>query len=186
MKRFDEAIAEGKRAQELDPFSLIINADLGFDYIYARQYDKAIEQLRKTIEMDQSFYYAHRQLGEAYELQGSFPEAIAEYQEARRLSDDPALLAWLGHTYAASGKRDDALKTLDQLTVIARQRYVSEYGWAIIYAGLGDKDQALQWLEKGYQERANKMAFLHIEPFFDNLRSDPRFVELVRRVGVSQ
>ena len=186
MKRFDEAIAEGKRAQELDPFSLIINADLGFDYIYARQYDKAIEQLRKTIEMDQSFYYAHRQLGEAYELQGSFPEAIAEYQKARQLSDDPALLAWLGHTYAASGKRDEALKTLDQLTVIARQRYVSEYSWAIIYAGLGEKDQAINWLEKGYQERATKMSYLQIEPFFDNLRSDPRFVELVRRVGLPQ
>jgi TolB-like protein len=186
MRRFDEAIAEGKRAQELDPFSLIINADLGFDYIYARQYDKAIEQLRKTIEMDQSFYYAHRMLGEAYELKGSFPEALAEYQKARQLSDDPIVLAMLGHAYAASGKKDEALKTLDQLTVIARQRYVSEYSRAIIYAGLGEKDQAINWLEKGYRERAQKMAFLQIEPFFDDLRSDPRFVDLVRRVGLPQ
>ena len=186
MGRFDEAIAEGKRAQELDPLSLIINADLGYDYIYARQYDKAIEQLRKTIEMDQSFYYAHRLLGQAYELKGSFPEALAEYQKARQLSDDPLVLALLGHAYAASGRRDEALKTINELTEIARQRYVSAYSVAIIYAALGDKDQALNWLEKGYQERATKMAFLKIEPFFDNLRSDPRFADLVRRVGLPQ
>jgi TolB-like protein/Tfp pilus assembly protein PilF len=183
--RFDEAIAEGKRAQELDPLSLIINADLGYDYIYARQYDKAIEQLRKTIEMDQSFYYAHRELGQAYELEGSFPEAIAEYQKASQLNNDPALLALLCHVYAASGQRDEALKTLNQLTEIARQRYVSAYAWAIVYAGLGNKDEAFDWLEKGYQERAAVMVRLNIEPYFDILRSDARFADLVRRVGVS-
>jgi TolB-like protein/Tfp pilus assembly protein PilF len=182
--RFDEAIAEGKRAQELDPLSLIINADLGYDYIYARRYDQAIEQLRKTIEMDQSFYYAHRLLGQAYELKGSFPEAFAEYQTAGRMSDDPLVLAFLGHAYAASGQRDEALKTLNQLTEIARQRYVSAYSVAIVYAELGDKDQALNWLEKGFQERATKMAFLKIDPFFDNLRSDPRFADMARRVGL--
>jgi TolB-like protein/Tfp pilus assembly protein PilF len=186
MARFDEAIAEGHRAQELDPFSLIINADLGYDYIYARRYDQAIEQLRKTIEMDQSFYYAHRLLGQAYELKGSFPEAFAEYQRAKRMSDDPLVLAFLGHAFAASGQRDEALKTLNQLTEISRQRYVSAYSVAMVYAELGEKDQALNWLEKGYQERATKMAFLKIDPFFDNLRSDPRFADLVRRVGVSQ
>lgn len=186
MERFDEAIAEGKRAQELDPLSLIINADLGYDYIYARQYDKAIEQLRKTIDMDQTFYYAHWQLGIAYELKGSFPQAIAAYQKANQLSDNPALLALLGHAYAASGQRDEALKKLNQLKEIGKQRYVSAYSWAIIYSGLGDKDQAFNSLEKGYQDRIPKMAFLKIEPFFDDLRSDARFAALVRRVGVSQ
>jgi TolB-like protein/Tfp pilus assembly protein PilF len=186
MKRFDQAIAEGKRAQELDPLSLIINADLGYDYIYARQYDKAIEQLRKTIEMDQSFYYAHRLLGQAYELKGSYPDAITEYQKAKQLNDDPIVRALLGHVYAASGRRDEALKTITQLTEIARQRYVSAYSVAIIYAALGEKDQALNWLEKGYEERATKMTFLKIEPFLDNLRSDPRFAALVRRVGLPQ
>jgi TolB-like protein/Tfp pilus assembly protein PilF len=186
MEQFDEAIAEGKRAQELDPLSLIINADLGYDYIYARQYDRAIAQLRKTIDMDQTFYYAHWQLGIAYELNGSFPQAIAAYQEASQLSDNPALLALLGHAYAASGQRDEALKKLNQLKEIGKQRYVSAYSWAIIYSGLGDKDQAFNALEKGYQDRITKMAFLKIEPFFDNLRSDPRFADLVRRVGLSQ
>jgi TolB-like protein/Flp pilus assembly protein TadD len=184
MERFDEAIAEGKRAQELDPLSLIINADLGYDYIYARQYDKAIEQLRKTIDMDQTFYYAHWQLGVAYELKGSFPQAIAAYQKANQLSDNPALLALLGHAYAGSGQRDEALKKLNQLKETGKQRYVSPYSWAIIYSGLGDKDQAFNSLEKGYQDRIAKMAFLKIEPLFDNLHSDKRFADLVHRIGL--
>jgi tetratricopeptide (TPR) repeat protein len=102
------------------------------------------------------------------------------------LSDDPLVLAFVGHAYAASGRRDEALQKLNQLTEIARHRYVSAYSVAMVYAELGDKDQALNWLEKGYQERATKMAFLKIDPFFDNLRSEPRFVELVRRVGLPQ
>ena len=184
-KRFDEAIAEGKRAQELDPLSLIINADLGYDYIYARQYDKAIEQLRKTTEMDQSFYYAHWQLGKAYELKGLFAEAIDQYQKARQLIDDTSVLAALIHVYAASGRRDDALKTLEQLKQTAKQRSVSPMNWSIAYAGLDDKDEAFNWLEKGYEARY-KMAFLRIEPLFDNLRSDPRYADLVRRVGLPE
>jgi tetratricopeptide (TPR) repeat protein len=154
--------------------------------VYARQYDKAIEQLRKTIDMDQSFYYAHRLLGQAYDLNGSFPEALAEYQKAKQLSDDPLVLAMLGHLYAASGQREQALKTVNELIGIARHRYVSAYSVAIIFATLGEKDQAFNWLEKGYQERATKMAFLKIEPCFDGIRSDPRFADLVRRVGLPQ
>src|SRR4030095_3025402 len=96
-ERFDEAIAEGKQAEQLDPLSFVIKTDLGSTYTFARQYDTAIEQLRKTIEMDQSFYVAHWRLGTAYEMKGSFQEAIAEYQKARQLNDDPQMLALLGH-----------------------------------------------------------------------------------------
>jgi TolB-like protein/Tfp pilus assembly protein PilF len=183
--RFDEAIAEMKRAQELDPLSSIINADLGETYFEARQYDRSIEQLRKTVEMDQSFYYAHYHLGMAYEMKGSFSEAIAEYYKARQLNDDPRVLAFLGHAFAVSGKRDDALKTLDQLKEISRQRYVQAYNFAIVYAGLGEKDKAFQWLERSYQEHAPRMMRLKVDPFLDNLRSDPRFDDLVRRIGLS-
>src|SRR6266704_852313 len=102
------------------------------------------------------------------------------------MSDDPLILAMLGHAYAASGQRDEALQTLNQLTEISRQRYVSAYSVAMVYAELDEKDQALNWLEKGYQERATKMTFLKIDPFFDNIRSDPRFADLVRRVGLPQ
>ena len=184
MGRFDEAVAEGKRAQELDPLSLIINADLGADYFYARQYDRSIEQLRKTIEMDQGFYTAHYFLGMAYAMKGAFPEAIAEYRRAQQLSDDPFVLAYLGHAFAASGKRAEALKTLNQLKAIARQRYVPAYGFAIVYAAIGEKDHAFEWLEKLYQDRAFDIAYINVDPFFDQLRTDPRFADLVRRVGL--
>ena len=186
MERFDEAIAEVKRAQELDPLSLIINADLGNTYIHAHQYDKAIEQLRKTIEMDQSFYFAHWQLGVAYELKGDFKDAIAEYQKARQLNDDPWVLALLGHVSAATGRRDEALKILEQLKQISKQRFVGAYGFALVYAGLGDKDQAFQWLEKSYQDRQGRITRIKVDALFDNLHSDPRFADLVRRVGLPQ
>jgi eukaryotic-like serine/threonine-protein kinase len=184
--RFDEAIAEMKRAQELDPLSLIVNADLGDTYFYARQYDKAIEQLRKTIEMDQSFYYAHYELGMAYEMKGSFQEAIAEYQRARQLNNDPRVLALLGHAYAASGRRDEALKILGQLKETASQQYVPAYNFVIVYAGLGERDQAFQWLEQSYQDHASRMTILQVDPFLDPLRSDPRFANLVSRVNLQR
>jgi serine/threonine-protein kinase len=184
--RMDNAIGEMKRAQELDPLSLSINTALGRAYYLARQYDKAIEQLRKTIEMDQNFYYAHWMLGLAYEMKGSFPEAITEYQKARQSNDDLFVLALLGHAFAASGKREDALRTLDQLKEVSKQRYVSAYSFAIIHAGLGERDQAFQWLEKSYQARDLDMPFLRFNPLFDNLRADPRFADLVRRVGLPQ
>jgi tetratricopeptide (TPR) repeat protein len=186
MGRFDEAIAEVKRAQELDPLSLIINADLGNTYIQARQYDKAIEQLRKTIEMDQSFYFAHWQLGVAYEMKGSLQEATLEYQKARQLNDDPWVLALLGHVSAAAGRKDEALKTLDQLKEISNHRYVSGYGFAIIYAGLGEKNQAFQWLERSCQDHEGRITRIKVDPLLDSLRSDPRFADLERRVGLLQ
>ncbi len=186
MERFDEAIAELKRAQELDPLSLIINADLGNTYIQAHQYDKAIEQLRKTIEMDQSFYFAHWQLGVAYEMKGDFQDAIAEYQKARQLNDDPWVLALLGHVSAVTGRRDEALKILDQLKRISKQRFVYAYGFAVVYAGLGEKDQAFQWLEKSYQDREPRITRIKVDPLMDSLRSDPRFADLERRIGLPQ
>jgi len=185
MGRFDEAIAEMKRAQELDPLSLVINSDVGLTYISARQYDQAIEQLRKTTELDQGFYYAHWNLGRAYEMKGSLREALAEYRKARQLTDDPRTLAMLGHGLAVSGKRDEALRTLDQLKEMAKQRYVSAYSFAIVYVGLGEKDEALQWLERDYQDRDFELTSLKVDPLLDSLRSDPRFADLVRRVGLA-
>jgi len=184
MGQLDEAIAEMKRAQELDPLSLIINSELGTNYIMARQYDKAIEQLRKTIEMDPTFYYAHWNLGEAYELKGSFPEALAEYQTSKRLVDDPNILGLMGHLYAVSGKREEALKTLNQMKEISRDRYVSAYSFAQVYAALGDKDQSFQWLEKSYQDHAPDVSLIKVDPLFDNVHPDQRFADLLRRIGL--
>jgi serine/threonine-protein kinase len=183
--RFDEAIAEMKRAQELDPLSLIINAELGANYFYARQYDKAIEQLRKTIEMDQSFYYARWNLALAYEMKGMYPQALAEYEAAMRLGDDPGLLGLIGHAHAMGGKREEAMKDLDQLKEISRQRYIGAYSFALVYAGLDDKDEAFRWLEKAYQDRDPGILKIKIHPLFDGLHSDPRFNNLIQRMGLT-
>src|SRR5437667_2709101 len=181
--RFDEAIAEVKRALELDPLSLIINEDLGNTYYSARRYDEAIEQLTKTLELDSSFYYAHWSLGVAFEAKGTLDAAIEEDQKARALNDDPFVLALLGHAYASSGNEAEALKILDQLKELSKQRYVTAYNFAIVYLGLGDKEEALRWLQKSYQDRAGyDIATIKVDPFLDPLRGDPRFEELVAKV----
>ena len=182
MGRFNEAIAEITQAQQLDPLSLIIDAGVGTTYVYARQPDKAIERLRKTLDLDRNFYFAHMYLAEAYEMKRSWKDAIAEYERAAQLDDDG--LANLGHAYALSGRRDDAGKVLRQLEEAAKRRYVSPYEFAVIYAGLGDHSQAFQWLERSYQDHSPDMTNLKLDPLLDPLRSDPRFANLVRRVGL--
>src|SRR5205085_10478662 len=119
---------------------------------------------RKTVEIDPNFYYAHWTLAEAYELKGSYPEAIAEYQKARALNDDPTVLALLAHAYAMSGRRDEALKIVDQMKEMAKHRYVSAYNFVWGYIALGDNDQAFQWLERDYQDRALDMMYLKVDP----------------------
>jgi TolB-like protein/Tfp pilus assembly protein PilF len=184
MGQFDKALAEMRRAQELDPLSLIINANVGKAYFNARRYDEAIEQLRKTLEIDQGFFVAHHYLGSAYAMKGAFSEALSEYQKAHQLNDDPHVVALTGRLYAVSGKRAEALKTLAQLKSIARERYVPDYSIALVYAGLGEKDQAFELLEKSYRDHTVDMLTIYYDPLIDNLRSDPRFTDLLRRVGL--
>src|SRR5436190_503109 len=148
--RFNEAIREVKRGLELDPLSLPINGGLGRTYYFARRYDEAIEQLRKTSEMDPGFYYAHWNLGSALAAKGAIGAAIEEYQKARALDDDPFVLGLLGHAYASSGNKMEAEKILNQLKELSKERYVSAYSFALVYLGLGNKEEALHWLEKSY------------------------------------
>jgi TolB-like protein/Tfp pilus assembly protein PilF len=183
LARFDEAIAEVKRAIELDPLSLVINTDLGTTYYRARRYDEAIEQLRKTLEMDPGFYYARWNLGSALAAKGDLDAAIGEYQQARALSDNPLMLGLLGHAYGLSGNKAEAMKIVDQLSALSKQRYVSAYSFALVYLGLGDKEEALRWLAKSYQDRAgDALRYIRVEPLLDPLRSDPRFEELVAKI----
>src|SRR5437667_8778693 len=181
--RFDDAIAEGKRAVELDPLSLVINTDLGSNYCYARRYDEAIAQLRKTLEMDSGFYIAHVVLGQALDAKGARDAAIVECQKARALNDDPAVLGLLGRAYGLSGNKMEAEKILDQLKELSKQRYVAAYSFALVYLGLGDKEQALRWLEQSYQDRAGSdIGYIRVDPLLDPLHGDPRFEALAEKV----
>ena len=183
-KRFDEAIAEGKRAVELDPLSVITNGELAADYYYARQYDQAMAQIRKTLELDRNFYLAHMLLGQNYVMKGQLPDALAEFEKAIELDDDPQVLAYLAYAQAGLGKKEEATKTLAQMNDLAKKRYVPAYAFSVVYIGLGDKDQAFQALERSFEERAWEITYLKVEPFMDSLRSDPRFENLVHRVGI--
>lgn len=181
--RFDQAIVEGKRAVELDPLSLIANVELAATYGYARKNDEAIAQLHKIIEIDPTWYLAHMVLSQTYSYEGKFAEAIAEGEKARALDDDPAVLSYLARAYALAGNRDEALKLVAEMHELAKQRYVPAYGFGFAYAAIGDKDQAFQWLERSFQDRAWEISYLKVDPALDSIRSDPRFNELVKRVG---
>jgi TolB-like protein/DNA-binding winged helix-turn-helix (wHTH) protein/Flp pilus assembly protein TadD len=182
--RYDEAIVEMRKAESLDPLSIIINADLAELLVLAHSYDESIRQSRKTLEMDPSFALAHNQLGQAYLQKQMHNEAIAELQKAVQLSaGSSTCMANLARAYAASGKTSEATKLLVDLKKRSTPTYSHASEIAVIYAALGDKNQAMAWLEKGFEERFNPGVLLR--PGFDPLRSDPRFQELVRRIGLN-
>jgi eukaryotic-like serine/threonine-protein kinase len=185
MGRFEEALREMKQAQELDPLSSIINTELGWIHYAAREYDRAIEQYQSVIDLDPDFALAHWRLGEAYKQKGLYTLAIRELEEATRLSGyNSRTLARLGHAYAIAGKKHEALLVLHELNAVARQHYVSPYEIAIIYAGLGERELVFEWLERAFEDRSSWLTFLKVEPSFDNFRSDPRYTDLVKRVGL--
>jgi serine/threonine protein kinase/Tfp pilus assembly protein PilF len=180
-----EAVDAARHTQKLDPLSLIVNADLALVYYLARQYDLAIEQCRHTLELDPNFFPAHRYLGLAYEQKGMFEEAITELDQAARLSGGSAQMkATLAHGYAAAGSRNEALKILNGLEETAKQAYVSPYDIATVYNALGDPNQAFRWLDRALEERSGWLVYLKVNPILDNLHSDPRFKELLQRIGL--
>jgi serine/threonine protein kinase/Flp pilus assembly protein TadD len=188
MGRKDEAVAEAKRSQELDPFSSLANFIVGSALVFTRQWDPAIEQLRSAKELDPTFWFAPCFLGRAYEHKGRLPEAIAEFQRALELEkDNPEIWSGLGHAYALSGNRTEAQKVLDHLKGLSASSYVAPFDFAVIYAGLGEKDQAMAWLNRAYAERSYYMpVYLTTDARLDSLRSDPRFADLLRRVGLPE
>ena len=185
MGRFDESNAEAERAHELEPYSLTINSDLGRHLYYARQFDQAIAAHRTTLEMDDTFARGHVELASVLAQTGHSEEAILEFQKALSLDTESLnAIVGLGQAYALSGKKEQALQVIAQLDKLGRQRYISPYHMAVIYLPLGEREQAMNHLEKAADERFNLMIFLNVDPQFDSLRSEPRFAALVQRMGL--
>jgi TolB-like protein/Tfp pilus assembly protein PilF len=181
--RFDEAIAEGKRAIELDPLSPVNNADLGQDLYIARRYDEAVAQLRKTLEIDPTFYYAHYSLGIALQLKGDMPAAIAEYTQAQQLSDDQFVPVLLATAKAKLGDKEAAKQMLAELEELSRHRYVRSYWRALLCLSLGSRNEAIQCLEKGVADHEGvTITWIKVDPLLDPLGGDPRFEALVQKV----
>jgi TolB-like protein/DNA-binding winged helix-turn-helix (wHTH) protein/Tfp pilus assembly protein PilF len=183
--RIDESLAASNRARELDPFSLAISAQRGFLFENARRYDEAIEQLRNVIAMDSTHYQALWFIGHTYAANKQFDEAVAAAEKAVAVSErTPGALGMLGLAYGLAGRKAEATKILNELLELNRTRYVTPAAFVNVYIGLGDKEQAFVWLEKAYQERSYYVAYLKVFPLLDPLRSDRRFDDLVRRIGL--
>ena len=183
MDRYEEAYAEFQRAIRLDPLSSVIHAMLGNVLIYARRYDQALKQCAKALELDPTSGPAHLGLGWAYRCKSLYEPAIAPLRRACEFYPGSTPIGVLGEVYAAAGYRGEAQKILEQLQELSKQRYVTPYVVARIHVTLGEKDEALQWLEVAYQQRAEWMVLLKVDPCLDGLRPDPRFQDLIRRMN---
>jgi len=183
--RLPEATLEMQRAQDLDPLSLTIRTNVARPLYFARRYDEAIRHWRNTLEFDPNFFRAHWELGRAYEQKGMCAEAIAAFARARTLSQgSPFVIGALGHSYALCGQKAEAEKIATEIVALSRRRYVSPFDIALIYVGLNDRDQSLELLEKAYQERSTWMVYLNVDPRLERLRSEPRFLALLKKVGL--
>ena len=186
MGRYAESLAHIKRAQEVDPLSLMINTDLGFVFFYGRQDDLAIEQYQKTLEMDKDFAVSYWRLAMIYAHKEMYNEAIAATQNMKEIlgGEDPLFLTTLGYIYSLLGRRDEAKKVLNELSGLSKHSYISSLRIALIHMGLGQKDQAFKWLEKAYEERDFWMTLIKTAPPFERLRSDPRFKILLKKMNL--
>jgi eukaryotic-like serine/threonine-protein kinase len=185
MGRHSEAMARMKASHELDPLSLIINVAVGWAFYFARRYDEAIEQLRRAIELDPNYPVTCWILGLLFRKTGRYELAISEGEKGVKLSGgSPLMRAALAHTLGAAGRTKEALQMLDELTQLAKQKYVAPYFFAGIHIGLGENDRAIEYLEKSYEEHSHWLIYLHLDPSMDSLREDSRFQRLLRRVGL--
>jgi len=185
MGRFPEAMEEARTAQQLDPLSLAINTTLAGRCRDLGQYAQSMDLSRRTLEMDPGFVPAHIALGSTYESQRMWPQAITEYQKAVELShNSPPALASLGYAYGISGNQSEARRILAGLRVASKRHYVAAFDMAVVFAGVGDPDNAFQWLEKAYTGRESQMAFLNVTRRLDPVRSDPRFAKLLHKMGL--
>ncbi len=184
VKRFDDSLIEYKRAEELDPLSPIIGTNLGDMLVYARRYDEAIAQYKRTLVRNPNFPYAHLALARAYATKGMYPEAIAEARTSIELNSGSSAKGFLGLWLAKSGKREETVKLLGELKQESTRNYVQSLTFALIYLALGDKEEALNHLEKHMWSRAETASSYAVEPELDELRSEPRFKEMLKRMNL--
>ena len=184
--RHTEALAESSRGLELNPLSLISNAIRGQILFFAGRYDDAVAHLQKAIDVEPNFWISHLTLGKVYERKKMYPQAIAEFQRALEVSGAPEPKSLLGYTYGVSGNDVEARRLLAELKEMSTRQYVAPKHVALVYAGLGRKDQMFEWLEKAYDDRDISLTFIKVEPRWDEYRAEPRFVDLLRRVGFAQ
>jgi TolB-like protein/Flp pilus assembly protein TadD len=185
MARFNEALEKLRRAIEIDPLSPLIKTTMGFPYYFAGEYDQAVQHYQATLEEDPNFGLAYASLGDVYLQKGMYDEAISEYQKGAAVwGRSISILSSLGFAFAKSGNKSAALEKLAEIEALASQQYVSPLSVAIIHIALDNKDEAFDWLEKSYQEKANKLVFLGVQPTYNSIRSDPRFVDLMKRIGL--
>ncbi|HEX7996848.1 MAG TPA: protein kinase [Pyrinomonadaceae bacterium] len=182
--RLSEAIAQIRKAHDLDPLSLEINSDLGLSFFFAGKYEQALEQFQKALEEEPDSIWTRFFLGWSFEQMGQLEKAIAEYSRARQVDESPLIIAALGHAYALMGRYDEAQAALNEMKELSARRHISPYLFTIIYIALGDHDRAFAELEKDYESRSEALAWLKVDPRLDPLRSDPRFTDLLRRVGL--
>jgi adenylate cyclase len=181
--RFEEATAEVKRAVELDPLSPVINADLGWTFYYAHRYEESAAQLRKTLEIDPTFFYAHCNLGMVLQVTGDLSGAIAEYEKAKQLNDDPYMSTLYAAAKAQAGDKGAALRMLSELDKISQHREVLGYWRALLYLSLNNKEEALRWLEQSFEQRdGSYINWIKVDPLLDSLHGDPRFEALVQKI----
>ncbi|HEY2867609.1 MAG TPA: protein kinase [Pyrinomonadaceae bacterium] len=185
-KRFDEAIRELKRAEELDPLSPIISTNVGDMLLYAHRYDEAIAQYRRVLALDPSFQFAHFEMALGLQTKGLYPEAIAEFRKGLELGYDSQNTGFLAYSLARSGQKDEAMKLIESLKKESAEHYVQSYAIAVAYVGLGNKDEAIAWLEKDVAEHSTQNCVYAVDPALDDLRSDPRFKDMLRRLNLPE
>jgi adenylate cyclase len=183
--RFDEAIAREHKALDIDPLSPLINSDYGATLMNSRRYDDAIALLRKALKLDPNYAQSHYELGWCLFWKGQPAPAIAEFQLAKKLDDSPTATGSLGYIYAVSGDRAHAEQLLRELEDLSHRRYVTPWAPAVVHLALGEKDQALDWLEKCYADQDGACWSLNIDPVLDGLRNEPRFQALLKKTGLS-
>ena len=179
-------MAEAKRAQAIDPLSAEAAWDTGLALFFGGRRGEAIEQFKSAIDLNPELWLTHSFLAWAYADGGDYDRAFAEYAKARALNDNTDILSNLTWTYAKAGRRTEALQTLETMLKRSKTEYVSPFYIGVAYYSVGDKGRAFAWLEKAYAERAELLVFINVAPIFAPLHDDPRFVDLVRRIGVSR